>query len=71
MKLVFSKNDLLFYFHRSGMWDFLFSADFLVFENFLGQNISFFSFIFSLFLAFLPNFTLFFYVFVSGLSHPW
>ena len=41
----------------SGVWEFLFSADFLIFENLFCQNVSFFSFIFSLFLPFLPNFT--------------
>ena len=44
-------------------------ADFL-FHNFVLCQISAFSFIFSLFLAFLPNFTLFSSFFVCGLSHP-
>ena len=47
----------------SGVWDFLFSADFLFFENFLVSKFQLFSFIFILFLIFYPDFTLFFLVF--------
>ena len=55
---------------KAGVWEFLFSADFLVFKNFLVPKFQPFSFIFSLFLAFYPDFTLFFLVFLLWCLTP-
>ena len=46
-----------------GVWEFLFSVDFLVFENFVVPKFQLFLFFSAYFWHFLPNFTLFFLVF--------